>query len=81
VKEGFVTDGASVPRWSRPLFKPWDKTASPSILHDWMLGLKDLGVVTTPKVIIDLVFLLALLSNGVPELHAMIMFLAVRTRK
>lgn len=37
VPSGFVTDGATVPRWFWPLYPPVDRYMPAAILHDWLL--------------------------------------------
>lgn len=37
VPDGFVSDGASVPRWAQALFNPHDPaTITASLVHDWL---------------------------------------------
>ena len=76
VPTGFVTDGASIPRWARWALPEWGRCGAPALLHDFLL--QQPGV---PKWAADLCFLAALRENGVPELRATLMYVAVRIRK
>lgn len=76
VPAGFVTDGASVPWWARWRFDPWGRAGVPSIVHDWLVTHRD----GRPKWLIDWIFFGLLKAEGVPDLAAALMFLAVRTR-
>lgn len=76
IPAGFITDGASIPRWARPWLDPWGLVALPSILHDYLLTLS-----AVHKWQADLLFLAALRSQGVPAFQATLMYFAVRTRK
>jgi hypothetical protein len=74
IPQGYVTDGASIPWFARGLVDVWGRDGRPAILHDWLWGQRD-----WPKWLIDLVFLLALKAEGVSDLRATLMYLAVRT--
>jgi len=37
IEAGFVTDGASVPRWLWGLYPPVDKYFLAAVVHDWLL--------------------------------------------
>lgn len=78
VEAGRRTEGASRPWWASRWFDPWGRDGLPAILHDDLLANP---AVTLPKWLIDLILLWALRSAGRGELHATLMFLAVRTRR
>ncbi len=74
IPRGFETDGASLPWFARPFLDVWGRDGRPAILHDWLWGQR-----VWPKWLIDLVFLLALRTEGVSEFRATLMYFAVRT--
>lgn len=76
IPAGFVTDGASIPRWARPFLDPWGRVGLAALLHDYLLT-----VVGLPKWIADALFFYALRSLGVPAFQATVMFFAVRFRR
>lgn len=39
VPDGFVTDGASVPRWAWPVFPPVGRYFAAAVVHDYVLSL------------------------------------------
>jgi len=81
IPAGTKTDGLSVPRpaiwWQDPFGLGWQA----ALPHDYLLQRMAAGVVAGPKILVDLVFLLALLSLGASFPRAAVMFLAVRTRR
>lgn len=79
IRAGFETDGVSWPRWAF-WTSPWDGTSREAVLHDWLLTLLDQGLIDRPKILIDLIFLLAMLSNGVSFPRAFVEFFGVRTK-
>lgn len=76
IPPGFVTDGASIPRFARPFFDPWGRVGLAALLHDYLLTLPDVA-----KWQADLLFLDALRSQGVPAFQATLMYFAVRMRR
>lgn len=74
IPAGFGSDGTSVPWWAMGLFDEWGPDSLPGVLHDYLL------TTPTPRWVSDLLFFAALRSQGVPELHAALMYLAVRSR-
>jgi hypothetical protein len=75
VPRGFITDGASIPRWARWAIESWGRVAFASILHDYMLEHTN-----EEKWLIDWCFYGMLRACGVGGLTAAAMYLAVRTR-
>lgn len=75
IPAGFVTDGASIPWWARPLWGSWGRVGLPALLHDWLLAETALA-----KRDCDWLFLGALHAQGVPDLQAVLMYLGVRAR-
>lgn len=80
VERGFRTDGVTRPGFANWWLRPWGESSRGAILHDWLLELRRRGHVGKPKFLIDLLFLMALISTGVSFPRAMVQFLAVRTR-
>lgn len=81
IPAGFRTDGLSVPalaRWWQDPFGPGWQAALP---HDYLLERMARGVIAGPKILVDLLFLVGLLSLGVSIPRGAAMFLAVRTRR
>lgn len=76
IPAGFVTDGASIPRWARPFLDPWGRVGLAALLHDYLLT-----IIGLPKWIADVLFFYALRSLGVPAFQATVMFFAVRLRR
>lgn len=74
VMAGFLTDLASVPRWSALLFERVEgETASAAVLHDWFYATHQV-----PRVVADGLFHEALLSCGVGPVRAYVMWAGVR---
>lgn len=71
VPEGFVTDGASVPRLLWWLFPPTGRYFLAAVVHDWLL---EQG---TPWPVANRVFHKALEEQGVPVWVSTLMFAAV----
>lgn len=43
VPKGFITDGASVPKWAWGLgFSPWGEYSKAAVLHDWLYAQQEL---------------------------------------
>lgn len=80
IETGFESDGVSRPWYVRWLIEPWGDEHPGAILHDWMLELNLRGQIGKPKFAVDLLFLLALVSNGTPFFRSMMMFLGVRVK-
>jgi len=81
IPPGFGTDGLSIPasaRWWQDPFGPGWQAALP---HDYLLWLLARGEISGPKILVDLFFVLGLLSLGVSIPRSAAMFLAVRTRR
>lgn len=72
VPTGFVTDGATVPRWFWPIYPPVDQYMPAAILHDWML-LEGRGWRAANDA-----FRAALAALGIPRWRAAPMVLATR---
>jgi len=71
VPEGFVTDGASVPRLLWWLFPPTGRYFTAAVVHDWLL---ERG---TPWKEANRIFYRALKEQGVPGWVSGLMFAAV----
>lgn len=80
IEAGFESDGVSRPRYLRWLIEPWGDEHPGALLHDWLLELNLRGHIGKPKFAVDLLFLLALISNGTPFFRSLLMFLGVRTK-
>ena len=80
IPAGFKSDGVSRPEALNDWLTPWGDEARAALLHDWFLSLIDSGQIGRPKMIVDLLFFLALVCTGVSFLRAGLMFLGVRTR-
>lgn len=76
VRSGFITDGASIPGWARWAIDPWGPCGLPAVLHDFLITETDYS-----KRDCDWLFLGALHAQGVSDLQAAIMWLAVRTKR
>lgn len=76
VTPGFVTDGASVPRWARWAIETWGRVSFAAILHDYLLERT-----TTPKWVCDWCFFGMLRAGGVSVMKASVMWIAVSTRR
>ena len=81
VPAGFVFDGVSRPGWAAGWVKRWGTAVEEALLHDFLLWQMQRGRLGRPKFLVDLMFLLALVSGGHSFLRSMLMFLAVRTRR
>ena len=75
IEAGFESDGSSVPWWARWRLDPWGRRGIPGIFHDWLLRERLFSKRET-----DWLYLGALHAEGVADLEAVLMFLAVRTR-
>lgn len=80
IEAGFESDGVSRPSVLRAWLDPWGDEAKAAVLHDWLLELIRRRLIGLPKIIVDLLFLLALISTGSSFPRAAWMFLGVRTR-
>jgi hypothetical protein len=80
VPVGFVSDGATIPRWARFFFDPWGRRAIAALVHDHLLQLRFDGLLRWPKWQIDAALFLLLKTDGCPDFEATVLFLAVRTR-
>lgn len=76
IPEGFESDGASLPKWTRSKWKSWGKYSGPSLLHDYLLLTSKY-----PKWLIDALFYIALRCCNVPALEAAIFWMSVRIRR
>lgn len=72
IPKGFVTDGASIPLGLRWLFPHGGAKFPPAVMHDYCYR-----TACVSKHTADLKFYKALLENGVSEIRAKLMFLAV----
>jgi len=76
VPAGFKSDLASVPKWLRSVATPWNQSARAGVLHDcgyrwfeiWRLSRREL----------DLIYMQALMDDGVSRWRAWIQKMAVR---
>lgn len=74
IPEGFVTDGATIPRPFWVLATPAGEAFEAAVLHDWMLQEKMYTAAEAHKG-----FRLALISYGVGRLKAWLLYQAVRS--
>ncbi|MEQ9406890.1 MAG: DUF1353 domain-containing protein [Fuerstiella sp.] len=77
VPEGFVSDGASIPRWLWPVLGPpvGNRHLIPAIVHDWLCVR---GETYHERVLSDAVFFKLLAEYEVPRWKRTVMYLAVR---
>lgn len=80
VEKGFISDGVSRPGLVNWWLRRWGPEAKAAILHDWLLWLHEQGLISGPKFLIDLLFLMALVATNISFFRSTVMFLAVRTR-
>ena len=73
VPRGFACDLASVPKWAAAFAAPWNLSAEPGCLHDWLYQ-----TATLSREGADAIFREALLSRGVDADVARRMWEAVR---
>lgn len=74
VPRGYVTDFASIPRFAKLFFPPFDKWAEAAVIHDWTYDVAEIG----KREEADQVFNTALREAGVGALRRGIMVSAVR---
>ncbi|MEM1035940.1 MAG: DUF1353 domain-containing protein [Pseudomonadota bacterium] len=74
VSRGYKTDFASLPRLSRYFFNPFDEYAEAAIVHDWLYAIAEPG----KKREADMIFLRAMLDDGVSPIVARYFYTAVR---
>ena len=75
VHRGFVTDGASIPRWLKPIFRTGGKLFTPAVLHDLLY--RTINKFSREEA--DKFFLEAMLFNKVPKKKAYWIYSGVRT--
>lgn len=82
VPAGFLTDGASIPRFLWWLFPPWGRYGQAAALHDRLCEVPQLYnesvIHTVNRKYVDRVFYDAMLVVGVPKWKAKLMYLGVR---
>lgn len=76
IEKGFLSDGASIPKFVRGKWGSWGRHSGAALLHDHLLETTD-----KPKWLVDVLFYIALRSSGVPALEASIFYLAVRLKR
>lgn len=74
VPKGFVTDYASTPRILWPVFPPREEYGRAAIMHDYLYSTRG----QCSRFLADALFRDAMVSEGVPEWKAMLMYYAVR---
>jgi hypothetical protein len=74
VSRGYKTDFASLPSLSRLFFNPFDEYAEAAIVHDWLYAIAEPG----KKREADMIFLRAMLDDGVSPIIARYFYTAVR---
>ena len=74
VSRGYKTDFASLPSLSRLFFNPFDEYAEAAIVHDWLYAIAEPG----KKREADMIFLRAMLDDGVNPIVARYFYTAVR---
>ncbi len=75
IPRGFETDLASIPRWATPIVPKLGHHLQPAIVHDYMYVTK-IGGVT--KADADKLFYQSMLTMGVRQTRALLMYAAVR---
>lgn len=75
VAEGYETDFSSIPRVALWKFSPAGRDAVPAVFHDYGLTSTD-----RPKREIDTLYLALMHAEGIPDLEAVVKYLAVRTK-
>ena len=80
VPEGFVSDGASIPRWAWPIVGPplRGKHLEPAVVHDYLCERSFKLVDYEARVMADAAFFLLLKRFGVPYWKRALMYVAVR---
>lgn len=74
VTRGYKTDFASLPWLARLFYNPFDEYAEAAIIHDWLYAIGEPG----KKREADLIFLRAMLDDGVSPVLARYFYVAVR---
>lgn len=74
VSRGYKTDFASLPALARLFYNPFDEYAEAAIIHDWLYAIGEEG----KKREADLIFLRAMLDDGVSPVLARYFYTAVR---
>ena len=74
VSNGYKTDFASLPTFARLFFNPFDEYAEAAIIHDWLYAIGEPG----KKREADMLFLRAMLDDGVSPIIARYFYAAVR---
>lgn len=82
VPQGFVSDGASTPRWTWSLFPPWSDYGQACVLHDYLLeyrkytdGINEFKATYKQA---DMAFREALNVLGVAKWKVVLMYYSVR---
>lgn len=82
VPSGFLTDGATIPRFLWWLFPPWGRYGQAAALHDCLCEhpqlYNDAVIHTVSRKYVDRVFYDVMLFVGVPKWKAKLMYLGVR---
>ena len=80
---GFLTDGASVPKWLHWLIKPWGKHGQAAVVHDVLCEIPYVFTETGPEIIsyntAHKIFKQALQVTGNSKAKVFVMYWAVRT--
>ena len=74
ISRGYKTDFASLPALARLFFNPFDSYAEAAVLHDWLYAIGEPG----KKREADMIFLRAMLDDGVSPIVARYFYTAVR---
>jgi len=74
IPRGFLTDGASVPKYLRNFFPHGGRKFAPAVVHDYLYRTKDHKFSREES---DLIFLDAMEYNGVGKTEAKLLYLAV----
>ena len=79
VHAGYVSDGASIPRWFWPIIGPPMRAGYlvPAVIHDYLC---EQAQNYHDRVIADAVFFKLLWEHGIPRWKRAMMFVAVRTQ-
>ena len=66
VPEGFVYDGASVPRAAWSIVRPFGRTLRASVIHDWLYTVKRIRYLTVDQALADAIFREAMQVDAAP---------------
>lgn len=82
VPEGYLTDGASVPKWLHWLIKPWGKHGQAAVVHDILCEIPYIQTAEGARIVsynrIHKIFKEALQVTGNSKLKCFAMYWAVR---